>query len=420
LDPLILYVGGSHPQRRAVRDLVRAGFEVHVTDRSIDPPCSAETPFIHRIDATDVSGMLELAGALQGRGRLIGAYGIGDYAFPSVAAVNRMIGGRNPPADAVQRMIDKAATKEALARSGVPMAQTLWAGRASAFEPADLRPDASVDDVIVKPVGVHASRGITQVPYRDNGALQAAVTAAGHESEHVLVEEFLTGDICNFDALMIEGEVVPVSMTYRIAHDTLSFLPSAQVQPAWNEVKNGDELLAIGRLVAKALGYHNGPFTIDYVQTKNGPRVLEVSPHLHSIALEVMRGNGNPLRGWFRYTAGEAGWRDDLDRSAETAGALIMLRATRLGVLKGIEGEAALQCDALSRDYFRCKPDGSSITSLSAAGGLVSLGWLAGGGASHIEDVARSHMRVLNPVIASSQRELELGGMPARGIGGHG
>lgn len=399
MPPVILYVGGSHPQRRAVRGLVNAGFEVHVTDRDENPPCSAETAHTHRIDATDVDGILNLARHLQKRGPLIAAYGIGDYAFRSVTAVNRLIGGRTPPSDAVLRMVDKAATKEALSTFEVPMARTLWAGRAIDFEMRAVKLEGiGVDEAIVKPVGVNQSRGVSRVPCHDSARLREAVAAAGRESEYVLIEEFVAGDICNFDAIVINGELIPISMTYRIAHDTLPFLWATQIQPRWHEVTDRDELLNLGRMVASALRYDNGPITIDYIRTAAGPRVIEVSPHLHSIGLEIVRGNGNPLRAWFRFLASDTGWREDVDRSRETAGGLITLRAEQPGTLIGVAGEDELQKDPRCVDYWRRKPDGSQIASVSAAGGLIAVGWVVGGGCYEIECVAREYEGRLQPV----------------------
>jgi carbamoylphosphate synthase large subunit len=372
----ILYIGGSSPQQLAVRSLCEAGFTVHVTDRSPNPACAEETPHVHALDATDIAGIAALASRLQQDGELVGAYGIADYAMPAIAAVNRMIGGRSAPPQAIMTMVDKDATKRALHKGGVPLPETLWAGAADGFELGACRmPDASVREFIVKPADVHASQGIARVPRDDADALATAVALAGKAARWVLIEEYLEGDIWNVDALAAGGVVYPVSVTRRLAHDRLAFLPCLQVQPGRAEEPRFAVLSHLARQVAESLDYHTGPFTIDLIMSESGPKVLEVSPHFHSIAMEILRGNGNPLRAWARYLAEDEGWREDLEAGSEQAGALAMLRAERCGVFVSIDGEDALACDPRCRNFVRLKRDGAEIRSLSASGGLLALAW---------------------------------------------
>lgn len=390
---IVLYIGASYPQRSAVRELVNAGFEVHVTDRDPNPPCAMETPHVHRLDATDVDGALSLAGLIQKRGSLIGAYGIADYAFRSVAAINRLIGGNNSSPDALLKMADKIATKQALKSRDVPMAVTLWSGPASSIDQSSIKAGAcGVDLAVVKPASLNGSAGVRTVAINDTQALNSAVIAAGNCGGDILIEEFLSGEVCNFDGLAVDGKVWPISMTYRIADDELPFLPVAQIQPPWDEVPNAAELIAIGQAVSEALGYRNGPFTIDYIRTPAGPYVLEVSPHFHSIALEMYRRNGSPLCAWIRYLAGHQSWHHELERQAERAGALVMLHATSTGILQGVSGEKQLKTAKNCCDYIRYKADGSKIESLSARDALISLGWFAGGKSNKMETFIRSQI----------------------------
>jgi biotin carboxylase len=371
-----LFIGGSHTQRLAVRSLCDWGFEVHVTDREPNPPCEAETDYVHRVDATDVSALVALAESLSEAGSFVGAYGIADYAMPAVAAINWKVGKLAASPEAIEIMIDKDATKDALRRGGLPLPETVWAGAPEEFDPDACQvTDAAVRELIVKPADVHASRGIARVDRGDRVALRAAVKAAGEAATTVLVEEFFEGDIWNADALVVDGVAHPVSVTRRTAHPSLAFLPSLQVQPRRSDDPSFAMLAALVQPIADSLGYANGPFTADLIMTEAGPKLLEVSPHFHSIAMELLRANGNPLRAWARRLAGEGDWQEDLAAPQEAAGALAMLRATECGRLVAIDGEDALANDPRCSDYIRMKPDGSDVASLSAAGGLLALAW---------------------------------------------
>ena len=399
----ILYIGGSHPQRLAVRTLRDWGFDVHVTDRNPAPPCAAETPHTHCVDAADVDGLVALSERLRESGSFVGAYGIADYAMPGVAAVNLGIAGRAAPSAAIETMIDKDATKAALQRGGVPLPQTLWAGDADRFEPdACPAPEPGVRELIVKPADVHASRGIGRVVCGDPHALMAAVREASRNARRVLVEAYLEGDIWNVDALAVDGVVHGVSVTRRVAHPTLAFLPCLQIQPRWADEEWFESLTALAQKIADSLCYTDGPFTADLIMTAQGPRVLEVSPHFHSIGLEILRGNGNPLRGWARCLAGDPGWMADLQPRDERAGALAMLRAEEVGMLTGIAGEDAISDDPRCRDYVRMKPDGAEIASLSAGGGLLALAWWADTDGCALGDGLLSAMNRFVPEIVAA------------------
>lgn len=393
-----LFVGGSHTQRLAVRSLRAWGFDVHVTDRNPNPPCAAETDHVHCIDATDVPGLVALAEGLQETGSLVGAYGIADYAMPAVAAVNRRIGGPSASPAAIEVMIDKAATKDALRRAGLPLPQTVWSGAPRGFDPAFCRvTDEAARELIVKPADVHASRGIARVGRDDHDALRAAVAAAGEAATTVLVEEYFEGDIWNVDALAVDGVAHPISVTRRTAHPGLAFLPSLQVQPRRSDEPSFAVCAELVQPIADSLDYPNGPFTADLIMTSAGPKILEVSPHFHSIAMELLRGNGNPLQAWARRLAGDVDWYEDLQAPEEAAGALAMLRAVECGRLEHIDGEGAIADDPRCADYIRMKTDGCEVSSLSAGGGLLALAWWTSQDPGVMESTLRARIDDFQP-----------------------
>ncbi len=396
----ILYLGGSYPQRIAVRSLVEAGFEVHVTDRSPTPPCADATPFIHQIDATDTDAILELAVSLRDNDVLIGAYGIADYAFDSVAAVSRFVGGRMPAPDALAAMTDKAATQTRLADASVPVPRTLWSGPHESFveETPDLA-DCSVGNVIVKPASENASAGISQVAAANADELGAAVAAAATNGDSVVIEEFVDGEIRNLDVLAIEGEVRPISITRRQADPDLDFLPAIQYQFARSNEPELEELSAMAAGIADALGYRNGPFTVDYIAADDGPKVLEVSPHFHSIAQEIRRGNGNPLRAWCRYLARDADWSDDLNAPDERCSALLMLRAHDTGWFAGFENDAIFDEHPFVDEQIQLKNKGARIETLAARDGLVALAWLTAPSRDAVVAAAEQLLQSATPLV---------------------
>jgi len=381
----ILYVGGSYPQCVAIESLVNAGFDVHVADRQNRPPAEGVATRTHEVSATDVDALTRLGRTLAEDGPLF-AYGIADFACDSVAEINRTLGLGGQIPDTILAMTDKNLTKELLSRQGVDVPRALWAGEAKNFDAEDFtRANGDELQIIVKPANANASAGVSLADKGDARSLKKAIDAAAAIDNCVVIEEFLAGEIRNLDVLIADGEVIPVSVTRRIADPDLDFLPLAQYQEPLSTYEDGAALVLLAEKIAQAFSLSEGPFTVDYIQTDRGPVVLEVSPHFHSIALEIHRGNGNPLRAWFRYLRGDSDWRCDLSADREETGALLMMRANVTGIVRGLIHEKELKALPITKDVHRLKRDGTVITDLSAHGGLVGLAWLTGDSREAIE-----------------------------------
>lgn len=378
----ILYIGGSYSQHIAVQALAEKDFVVHVTDRTENPAAAKHAHSSHVVSATDAENLTVLARNLGSDRAQLATYGIADYACASVAHINAALSLPGQQADAVKVMIDKGETNRRLHSQGVDIPETLWRGDISNFELDNflqtLTSQQSTEKVIVKPASANASVGVSCVSANLRAHLLQAIETAGAHDPSIVIEEFLEGEIRNIDVLVADGEVHLISMTRRIADRNIDFVPWAQYQ---EPLQSGESRVALEKMaygIARAFDFAQGPFTVDYIQTARGPVVLEVSPHFHSIALEILRGNGNPHRAWFRYLRGDANWRDDLQARNETAGALLMLRAASLGRIVEVVHEEALRAHPMTRDFYRLKPNNAAILDLSAGGGMVAAAWLTG------------------------------------------
>ena len=395
----ILYLGGSYPQRSAVRSLTEASFDIHLTDRSLNPPCSGLATSTYQVDATDKESVCELGQSLDCDGALVGAYGIADYAYASIAALYRLLGTRIPNPDALETMIDKGATKRRLTGAHVPMPRTLWMGRVNRHTQEVPQITCNgIDSVIVKPSRANASTGIARVDGSNPAALRSAVLAAANEGE-VVIEEYVEGEIRNLDVLVIDGEVIPISVTRRVADPKLQFLPVLQYQMEAREDPDLVGLSDLANAVVDALDYQNGPFTIDYIATRDGPRLLEVSPHFHSIALEIARHNGNPVCAWFRYLRGDPDWSGDLKMAGAHAGALVMFRGCKTGRFAGLANDALITQSPCLADFVSLKRIGDRIDSLEAHPGLVALAWFTAPTWSMLKAEVTRLMSGVEPII---------------------
>ena len=372
--PALVYVGGSYPQLRAIADLRAAGFAVVLVDRNRDAP---GTQFANEhivASATDSEAVVHALHGLLSAYDFIGAYGIADYAIETVAAIHEAFGIRAISPAVAKRFTLKHETKALLLAAGLPVPESLWGGESM--------PDRAVVDQIigetkmsggwvVKPQSANNSQGVKLGKTRPE--LERALSGALAMSAGALVERKVPGIVVNVDGIMAGGEYHPVSTTWRMGSSFDAAVCTAMVQPAdlWSGFV--PRLHELAEAAARALGYRDGPLTVDTmadVATKS-LWCLEVSPHHHSINCEMLRGNGAPITAFARYLNGDEGWDGSLPGSIAGNALCYQRFGTQTGCVDSLRGETWLtECEAVLDHTWLIKPGETS-----APGRCVALIW---------------------------------------------
>ena len=397
----ILYIGGSYPQKCIIESLTKAGHIVTVTDATRNPPSAVFASDFLQINAIDTISLLKTAREIYGKQGDLLTYGVADYACASCAIINQQLKIDHQSPSAIRTMIDKNRSRVLLKAANLPVPEVIWSGKSNEFSiplaNSIIARHPHIMDVIVKPNKSSASSGVIKCILHDRQKLISAVKSALKFGNEVSIEQYVSGEIWNMDLLVADGETHLISLTRRIDHESLDFLPSAQIQIPLREIDNISKYTELARCIAKALNYDAGPMTVDFVMSARGPIILEASPHFHMAGMEILRGNGNPMLAWVEYMSGNCKWAEHINAVNDKAGLLMMIRANTTGILRDIKQEASLQSNAFLVDYIRLKKNGTKIDALDARASLLSLAWLTARTSDELTAFVRQQNDVLVP-----------------------
>jgi phosphoribosylaminoimidazole carboxylase (NCAIR synthetase) len=305
----ILYIGGSFAQIAGIECAKQAGLYVAVADRSVAAPARMISDRFEVIAGDDHSSLLQYAEELNEQLGLACCYGMADLAYQSIGIIYEQLGINICNKEIYRVMADKSMTRMVLSENNVPIP----VGRS-----VDLSNNSSVDLVVrdlsdmpfplvVKPAEIDSSQAV--VTACNKSELNAAIKYAGNLCHKVVVEEYVHGKHFNVDIVIIDGEVFPMSITEREFLDHIYHQPLYGIQLSNNNTEHADLLFSVLEDACSALNFKNGPVTADIILTVNGPKILEISPHVHSVTVSRLLGNDSVLGGWFSYTAGCENWR---------------------------------------------------------------------------------------------------------------
>jgi biotin carboxylase len=208
---------------------------------------------------------------------------VDDQGVEAAARAAAALGLAASPVAAVQLTRDKVSMRRALAASGI--AQPRFAVLGAGEDPAVLMEESGLAwPVVVKPVGLSASRGVIRADglvalRRAIGRIEAILAeSGGGEGSDLLVEEFVPGPELAVEGLVRAGRLEVVAVFDK--PDPLDgpyFEETLYVTPS--RAPHGD-LAAVEELVAgavHALGLTHGPVHAEARLGPQGPRLLEVA-----------------------------------------------------------------------------------------------------------------------------------------------
>ena len=233
------------------------------------------------VDPCDPEAAADAVAGLDGRHRVDAVVAVDDEGVLAAAASARRLGLRHNPPDAVAATRDKARMREALAAGTV--AQPSY----RVVTPADDAGNAAAAlgfPVVVKPVGLSASRGVIRADDADAARAAAvraraiATAAGGDPTTAVLVESFVPGPEVAVEALLTDGAVQPLVVFDKpdpldgpYFEETLYVTPS-RLAPA--AVRSVEEQLAAA---VAALGLREGVVHAELRVPEGRAHVIEVA-----------------------------------------------------------------------------------------------------------------------------------------------
>ena len=192
---------------------------------------------------------------------------------------------RNGDPMVIWRLRDKAQTRQALDRAGVPQPRS---AAVSLVEQALSAADSIGYPIILKPRGLGASLGVVRVD--DTEALRrffpftrdtpAPDPVRYSTDAPVLVEECVTGEEISVDAVVTDGRVVPLF----IGRKAVGFPPYAEeighLVDATHPLLCDDGFRMLLQHTHDALGFRDGWTHTEFMLTAQGPQLIEVNGRL--------------------------------------------------------------------------------------------------------------------------------------------
>lgn len=295
-------MGASKPQVPGIKAAKRTGLYTVATDISETAEGAKHADLHVKISATDVDKLLNLAHEINEKYQLVGCYGIADYAYEAIGVINEEFGLPGCNREVYARAANKDISKKMWQKNGLPTADALSITENDSIHKFSeiIKRQLSLP-VVVKPVNSFNSRGITVLESLNELELEAAVNRGLRQSNKVMVEEFIKGKHVNIDVLMLEGKGLSVSCTERSFYGTPGNLSSWGLQPAGISEATRAELYDLAVEAATCLGLITGPITADIILSEGKPKLLELSPHYHSLFTNTIRDGGASIEAWFRY-----------------------------------------------------------------------------------------------------------------------
>lgn len=260
---------------------VAAAYDVVVVDSVL--PTLEHQPYISDFEVADIhdeQSLLAAGRALAERHTLAGVMTWTEWTLVPTAMLAERLGLPSNTPEVALACRDKATSRTAFARAGVPSAASMKA--ATLLEAAMATDAVGGFPVVIKPAAYAASVGVIHVDRGEDlpGAFDFATAGAAQarESTAVLVEEYLDGPEVSVETVTFAGATIPVAVTRK----SLGSLP--YFEETGHLVAAGDPLLAEAGPVAvaavRALGVEYGVCHTELRLTSRGPRVVEVNARL--------------------------------------------------------------------------------------------------------------------------------------------
>lgn len=290
----IFILGAGVMQGPAIRAARDKGLYVVVADGDPGAACRAEADRFVHIDLKDKPALLEAARGIPG---LKGVFTAGTDFSASVAYVAEGLGLPGIGHEAALDASDKGRMRVRLKAAGVPVPAfavgTGTEGPAAAL--AELTGSGALFPFVVKPVDNMGARGCRLARDEAEFALAWAAAAASSRSGRVIAEEYLEGPEFSLDALIYEGEFRLRGVADRQVRFEPYFVELGHTMPSAYGPEVLDEVIAVFKAGAKALGIERGATKGDIKYTRRGAFVGEIAARL----------SGGYMSGWtYPYASG--------------------------------------------------------------------------------------------------------------------
>jgi biotin carboxylase len=273
----ILIIGGGILQVPAVEIAKKKGLFVLLTDRDTNSPASKLADQSFAVDTSDSPGTVSLARELSKKFRIKAVFTEGADVEVTVAKVAEALGLISVSVEAAETCKNKRKNREILKRGGI--LQPLFLEVENAIDGLDFANKIGFP-VVVKSVDNCASRGVCLVssPKEFDSAYAEAVRYSSTGS--VLIEECLIGTEHSLETLVLNGKHYHLNIVDRPFEYIPFPIEIGHINPTTLPFQTQNEMYEMTDNAARLVGINNGVAKADFIVTKRGPIILEMTARL--------------------------------------------------------------------------------------------------------------------------------------------
>jgi S-sulfo-L-cysteine synthase (3-phospho-L-serine-dependent) len=274
MEPKRLLVLGAGPAQLSMLETARRrGLTVVAADRDPSAPGFSKADRRAIVSIEDEPAIERLAGAEAVSGLVASGT---DHAVALAARVAARLGLPHPlTPEAALLATSKRRQRERLAEAGVPQPRSIVC--------------RSLDDVVAAaeelgfPCVIEApdrsgERGVALAEDRRAVARAAVDAVAESRNDYCLVEELVGGRIVTLTGFVLDGALVPLTVTDREQAPAPAFgVPLAHLWPATLRPPDADSVGRVVAAAAAALDVHSGPVTAQVLLAPSGPLLAKLS-----------------------------------------------------------------------------------------------------------------------------------------------
>ncbi len=267
----ILILGAGTHQVPLIEQAKRMELEVHVCSRFGDYPGISLAPYFHEVDISDKIKIVELAKELQIDGILTTAT---DVCLEVIGAVVDEIGLIGTGLENSKACLDKSLMKKRFFDYKVPTANYIEINKLQdAIEFFNKTKHACV----LKPTDSSGSRGVTKIENILN--IEKAYHEALHfsKSSKVIIEEWIEGEELGAQAVVVEGNLALLILHSDITTPPPHRVPIGHGCPHPKETELLPLAIEITDKAINALGITNGICNVDFILSKEGLQIIEMT-----------------------------------------------------------------------------------------------------------------------------------------------
>ncbi len=351
-----------------------------------------ESGWVYRyveVDYTDVGAAVDAASRIHAADPVDVVVGVRHFALPALEAIATALGVPSVPGPVSSLRVDKAGVRELIAATATrPVRHRLCAteGEMGAF----VR-ELGFRAVVKPPVGA-GKDGVCAIA--DPGDVPAAWRhASSMANGRVLVEEWVRGPEFSVELRSVNGEHDVLAVTEKCLSSLPHFVETGHTIPARINEELAGALGAEAIRAVAAIGHRTGPSNVEFVQTEDGPAVIEINRRMAGdriFELLVLATGRDPMR----ETLLDALGAPPEHRAVPRRGAAIrFLSAPYAGPAPELR-EDVVKSPELVRVHYSAKPGeviGPPKTNDERIGYVVTVAETADQ-AAHAADVARSEV----------------------------